>query len=397
MSTGLDNLVAQPTFALVAGEASGDLLGADLIRGLKKHYPQARFVGIGGKQMQAEGLESWFAMEQLSVMGFFEVLKHLPSLLRLRKQLIHNLMALKPDVFIGIDAPDFNFYVERKLKQAGIKTVHYVGPSVWAWREKRLVKIKQSVDGVLVLFPFEPPIYERYQIPVRFVGHPLANQVPEQPNAPKARHELGLPLDVKLTALLPGSRMSEIDRMADVYIQAARQLILMHPDMQFVIPCVHARARARIEQAVAQYGSQLRIKLVDQQATRVMEACDQMIVTSGTATLQAALMRRPMVISIIVHPLSYWIMKRMALSKWIGLPNILAQADIVPELIQDQATPEKLALSLGRLILDRSRRETQLKAFDLQRRALKQDSAELAAQAVIEWGALNKVESIAAN
>lgn len=386
MST--DVVLQQPVFAMVAGETSGDLLGADLIRGLKQRYPQARFVGIGGPQMQAEGFESWFPMEQLSVMGFFEVLKHLPSLLRLRKQLLHNLLALKPDAFIGIDAPDFNFFVERKLKQAGIKAIHYVGPSVWAWREKRLINIKQSVDGVLVLFPFEPAIYERYAIPVKFVGHPLANQVPPQPSAQDARQTLELPLDAKITALLPGSRMSEIDRMADVYVQAAKQLSFIYPDMLFIVPCVHARARARIQHAIDLYGVKLKIKLYDQQAQTVIEAADQVIVTSGTATLQTALMLRPMVIAIKVHPISYWIMKRMAISKWIGLPNILAQADIAPELIQDDATSEKLALALGRLVIDNKQREAQLANYRQQAQMLKQNSADLAAQAVIEWAKL---------
>lgn len=380
---------SQIVFALVAGEKSGDLLGADLIRGLKARYPHARFVGIGGENMQAEGLESWFEMEQLSVMGLFEVLKHLPKLLRLRKRLIKKLREIKPQAFIGIDAPDFNFYVERQLKQAGIKTIHYVGPSVWAWRENRLEKIKKSVDGVLVLFPFEPTIYDRYQIPVKFVGHPLANQVPDEPNSVQARQTLGLALDMPVTALLPGSRMSEIDRMADPYIQAAKKIALIHPNMQFVIPCVHQAARARIEESVKRYGAKLSIKLIDQQPQTVMEACDQMIVTSGTATLQAALMMRPMVIAIKVHPVSYWIMKRLAISKWIGLPNILAQQDVAVELIQHEVTPDKLALELGRLILDKSRRETQLKAFRVQRSALKQDSASLAAQAVIDWAELN--------
>lgn len=378
----------QPVFAMVAGEASGDLLGADLIRGLKQYYPQARFVGIGGSQMQAEGFESWFPMEQLSVMGFFEVLKHLPQLLRLRKQLLHNLLALKPDAFIGIDAPDFNFFVERKLKQAGVKTIHYVGPSVWAWREKRLVKIKQAVDGVLVLFPFEPAIYERYTIPVKYVGHPLANQVPSQPNVEIARQKLGLPLNAKVTALLPGSRMSEIDRMADVYVQAAKQLSLIYPDMIFIVPCVHARARDRIQQAVDFYGAKLKVVLYDQQAQNVIEAADQVIVTSGTATLQTALMLRPMVIAIKVHPISYWIMKRMAISKWIGLPNILAQTDVAPELIQDEATPEKLALALGRLVLDSKQRDVQLNSYRQQVKTLKKQSAILAAQAVIKWAQL---------
>lgn len=379
-----------PLVALVAGEQSGDLLGADLIRGLKAKLPHARFVGIGGPQMQKEGLESWFPMETLSVMGFFEVVKHLPKLLRLRKQLIHNLLALKPDVFIGIDAPDFNFYVERRLKQQGIKTVHYVGPSVWAWRENRLEKIKQSVDGMLVLFPFEPPIYHRYDIPVCFVGHPMANQVPAEPNKSAAREQLSMAETASLTALLPGSRMSEIERMSDIYVQTANHLALIYPDMQFAIPCVHDKAKQRIQQSVEQYGKRLTVHLIDGKAPLVLEACDQAIVTSGTATLQTALMLRPMIIAIKVHPISYWIMKRLALSKWIGLPNILAQKEVAPELIQEQATPEKLALALGRIIADNKRRSVQMEAYCLQKQALLQDSADLAAQAVINWAELSE-------
>ncbi|MDY0136465.1 MAG: lipid-A-disaccharide synthase [Thiomicrospira sp.] len=374
-----------PVFALVAGEVSGDLLGADLIRGLKQHYPTARFVGIGGERMQAEGLESWFAMERLSVMGLFEVLRHLPGLLSLRYQLLQNLLALKPTAFIGIDAPDFNFYVARKLKRNGIKTFHYVSPSVWAWRENRLVKIKQSIDGMLVLFPFEVPIYQRYDIPVCFVGHPLANQVALAPNSGEARKALNLSQTGSYTGLLPGSRMSEIERMADVYVLAAKQLALIYPDMQFIVPCVHQRARTRIQQAFERYGAKLRYHLIDQQASLVIEASDQLIVTSGTATLQTALLLRPMVIAIKLHPLTYWIMKRMAISRWIGLPNILAQQSLVVELIQHEASPEKLALELGRLVVDNKRREQQITAFMQQRAQLRQDSAALAAQAIVGW------------
>ncbi len=374
-----------PVFALVAGEVSGDLLGADLIRGLKQHYPTARFVGIGGERMQAEGLESWFVMERLSVMGLFEVLRHLPDLLSLRKQLLENLLALKPTAFIGVDAPDFNFYLARKLKRNGIKTFHYVSPSVWAWRENRLVKIKQSIDGMLVLFPFEVPIYQKYDIPVCFVGHPLANQVAIAPNAGDARKALKLPEIGSYTGLLPGSRMSEIERMADVYVLAAKQLALIYPDMQFIVPCVHQRARARIQQAFERYGAKLRYHLIDQQASLVIEASDQLIVTSGTATLQTALLLRPMVIAIKLHPLTYWIMKRMAISRWIGLPNILAQHSLVVELIQHEASPEKLALELGRLVVDNQRREQQITAFMQQRVQLRQDSASLAAQAIVGW------------
>ncbi|WFE68352.1 lipid-A-disaccharide synthase [Thiomicrospira sp. R3] len=379
-----------PTFALVVGERSGDILGADLIRGLKQVFPDAKFVGIGGPLMHAEGMESWFEMERLSVMGFFEVLKHLPYLLKLRKQLIKNVLDLKPDVFIGIDAPDFNFYVERRLKQSGIKTVHYVGPSVWAWRQNRLIKIKQAVDGMLVLFPFEPEIYQQYKIPVTFVGHPLANQVPEVPDKVRARHGFGLSPETPLTGLLPGSRMSEVDRMADIYVRTAQLLQKSNPQMEFIVPCVHERAKDRIMQAIKHYGNGVTFHLVDQQATEVMEASDQLLVTSGTATLQAALMLRPMVISIKVHPLSYWIMKRMALIPWIGLPNILAKCSVVEELIQEQATPEGLSQALERLVDQPAERQKQIQTFIEQKKALTQPSAELAVEALIKWAGLQR-------
>lgn len=378
-----------PVFALVAGEASGDTLGADLIQELKQRYPHARFVGIGGPKMQALGFESWVPMEKLSVMGLFEVLKHLPELLKIRKSLIQNLLDLRPDVFIGIDAPDFNFTVERRLKVAGIPTVHYVGPSVWAWREKRLEKIKQAVDGMLVLFPFEPTIYHKYQISVQYVGHPLANQVPEQPNTQQARKKLGLPEAGQFTGILPGSRMSEINKMADVYIQAAAKLSIIYPEMQFIVPCVHEKAQKRIQQAVEQFAPKLPIHLFMQQAQTVMEASDQLIVTSGTATLEAALMQRPMVLSIKVHPISYWIMKRLATTQWIGLPNILAQQSLVPELIQAEATPEKIALELGRLVVDKQNRAKLLRAFKAQAELLKQPSAKLASEAIAQWAGLS--------
>lgn len=373
---------------MVAGEASGDTLGADLIASFKNRYPNARFVGIGGPKMIAQGFDSWFPIEKLSVMGFFEVLKHLFSLLKIRKELITKLLDLKPDVFIGIDAPDFNFKVESTLKQKGITAVHYVGPSVWAWREKRLEKIKRSVDGVLVLFPFEPEYYHRYEIPVQFVGHPLAHRYPLTPDQPSARAELGLELNAQVTAILPGSRMAEIERMADVYIQAALKLSEIYPEMQFIVPCIHDRAKQRIRQSIDQYAPHLKIKLIDQNANKVLEACDQVIVTSGTATLESALMKRPMVLAIKLHPISYWIMKRLATTQWIGLPNVLAGKTIVKELIQDEATPEKIALHLGRLVVDQPLRNKQIEAFELQHRQLKQNASEIALEAIVNWAKL---------
>ena len=374
---------------MVAGEASGDTLGSDLIRSLKARYPDAQFVGIGGPKMISLGFESWFPMEKLSVMGFFEVMKHLFSLLKIRKSLIQQLIDLKPDVFIGVDAPDFNFKVESELKKQGITTVHYVGPSVWAWREKRLKKIHHSVDGVLVLFPFEPDYYHRYSIPVKFVGHPLANEFPEQPDTYHARELLKINPSLAVTAILPGSRMSEVELMADVYVQSAKLLSEIYPDMQYLIPCVHERARLRIEQAVKHFGSGLNIKLVDGQSRTVLEACDQALVTSGTATLESALMKKPLVLAIKVHPISYWIMKRLATTQWIGLPNILANESLVTELIQDDANPQNIALQMGRLIMDTRLRAKQIKAFDLQYHALKQNASELAADAIEDWAQLN--------
>ncbi|MDX1351895.1 MAG: lipid-A-disaccharide synthase [Thiomicrorhabdus sp.] len=370
---------------MVAGEASGDTLGADLIFSLKKRYPDAQFVGIGGPKMLAQGFESWFPMEELSVMGFFEVIKHLPQLLKIRKELIARLSVLKPDVFIGIDAPDFNFKVEATLKQQQIKTIHYVGPSVWAWREKRLVKIKQAVDGVLVLFPFEPEYYHRYDIPVKFVGHPLANQFPEKPDRLQAKTELGYQQNQPLTAILPGSRMSEVNKMADVYIQAAAKLAKRYPQMQFAIPCVHEPAKQRIQQAIEHFGNGLQVRLFTGKSREILEACDQALVTSGTATLECALMRKPLLLAIIVHPISYWIMRRLATTQWIGLPNILANKSLVTELIQDNATPEKIADNLQYLIEDQSLRNKQLAAFELQYQQLKQNASELAADAIQEW------------
>lgn len=374
--------------ALVAGEASGDTLGADLITALSLRYPNAQFVGIGGEKMQQAGLTSWYAMEMLSVMGFFEVLKRLRSLLALRKELIARLLAFKPDVFIGIDAPDFNFKVEEVLKQHQIPAIHYVGPSVWAWREGRLNKIKSQVTGVLVLFPFEAPLYHRYQIPVQFVGHPLANQIDLPCDQLAARKQLGLPELAQVTGVLPGSRMSEINQMITPYLQAAVRLAIDYPDMIFVIPAIHQQARQVIEAAIDNLGCVLNVKVVDKQAHAVMAASDQVMVTSGTATLEAALMQRPMVLAIKVHPISYWLMKRLATTQWIGLPNILAGESLVTELIQQDATPEKLAHEMKRVIEDKTLRAKQLAAFKAQYISLKQNASQLAANAIVDWAKL---------
>jgi len=394
----LDNQICSSkknlVIGMIAGEASGDTLGAALMQSLQARYPNATFVGIGGPKMIALGFQSWHPMEKLSVMGFFEVLKHLFELLKIRKSIIARFLAIKPDVFIGVDAPDFNFKVEATLKKNNITTVHYVGPSVWAWREKRLEKIRYSVDGVLVLFPFEPPYYHRYDIPVRFVGHPLANQFPEYPETLSARSHFDIEPLAAVTAILPGSRMSEINRMADVYIQSAKLLADIYPKMIFLIPYVHEKAKIRIQEAVNRFGKGLNIRLIEGQSRQVLEACDQALVTSGTATLECALMKKPLVLAIKVHPISYWMMKRLATTQWIGLPNILANESLVSELIQDQATPHKIAIQMGRLIMDTQLRAKQISAFEIQYKALRQNASELAADAVEEWAGL-KEQSIA--
>ena len=377
-----------PVIALVAGEASGDTLGADLMISLKKRYPEARFVGIGGPKMLSQGFNSWVPMEKLSIMGFFEVLKHLRELLSIRKKLIQDLLLLKPDVFIGIDAPDFNFKVEQVLKKNHIKTIHYVGPSVWAWREKRLAKIRESVDGVLVLFPFEPDYYHRYGIPVKFVGHPLAHQFPEFPDSTNARIELDLPQSNQITAILPGSRMNEINAMVEIYMQAAVKLHARYPAMIFIVPCVHDAARQRIQKAVNLLAGQLDVRLFNLPSRTLLEASDQVIVTSGTATLECALMKRPMVLAMKVRPISYWIMKKLSTTQWIGLPNILAGKLLVTELIQKEATAANIALSLSCLVEDMTLRKKQIEAFKIQYHALKKDASELASEAIQSWANL---------
>ena len=381
-----------PVFAMVAGELSGDTLGADLMQGLLTRYPHARFVGIGGPKMQALGLESWADMSQLSIMGFAEVIKHLPKLLKLRARLARQIIALKPHAFIGIDAPDFNLGLAKKLKQAGLVTVHYVSPSIWAWRPKRIHKIKASVSGMLVLFPFEEAIYQQQQIPVSCVGHPLAQQVPTNPDDPAAiltaKSALNISPEQPVIGVLPGSRLSEVTTMAPIYLDALLKLHPRFPLYQFVVPCVNQKIYDLLTELVAQQAPGLPIKLVQQPAQTVMQASELVLVTSGTATLETALMARPMIIAIKVHPLSYWLMKQMALLPWVGLPNILAQTPLVPEFIQQDACADKLALALGELIEDGQARNTQRQGFLAIKQSLTRDSGQVAAQAVTAWAGL---------
>ena len=365
--------------ALVAGEASGDILGAGLMQALKAQYPQIEFIGVGGPLMQAQGLNSYFPMERLSVMGLVEVLGRLPELLSRRKRLINTLITAKPDVFIGIDAPDFNLTLELKLRQAGIKTVHYVSPSVWAWRQKRVLKIREACDLMLTLFPFEAQFYQDHQVPVRFVGHPLADTIPQQADRAAARDALNLSQDQPVVALMPGSRGGEVSRLGSLFLDATVRLRTLRPGIQFVLPCSSPERRAQLEQMLV--GRDLPLTLLNGRSHEALAACDAVLIASGTATLEALLYKRPMVVAYKVAPLTYRILKRLVTSAYISLPNLLAERLLVPEMIQDAATPEALAQLLAPL-LDGG--EVQTEGFDVIHRALRRDASVQAAQAVLQ-------------
>ena len=369
--------MANLRIALVAGEASGDILGAGLMRALKAQHPAVEFIGVGGPLMQAEGLASYFPMERLSVMGLVEVLGRLRELLARRKLLITTLIDEKPDVFIGIDAPDFTLNIELKLRQAGIKTVHYVSPSVWAWRQKRVLKIREGCDLMLTLLPFEARFYEEKGVPVRFVGHTLADAIPLQADRAAARAELGLP-DGPLVALMPGSRGGEVGRLGALFFDAAERLQAQKPGVRFVLPCASPQRRAQIETLLE--GRNLPLTLLDGQSHLALAACDAVLIASGTATLEALLYKRPMVVAYRLAPLTFWILKRMVKSPYISLPNLLAQRLLVPELLQDDATPEALAQTLLPLI---DGGEEQTRGFDDIHRTLRRDASNQAADAVL--------------
>ncbi len=365
-----------PLIAIVAGEASGDQLGADLITALRRYYPAATFVGVGGSQMAAVGFTSWYDMDALSIMGLAEVVRHLPRLVALRRQLAQRLCTLKPDVFIGIDAPDFNLGLERRLKTAGIPVAHYVSPSVWAWREKRAAKIGASADKVLCLFPMEPPIYAQHGVQAHFVGHPLAARFPMVSRRDEARDELGLAPDRPVLAVLPGSRRHEIERLGQIFLDAAQRAQETMPGLQVVVPAANARCRAmldaittpartsRADASVQGPSLQSFARIIDGGAHRVMQAADVVLLASGTATLEAMLAKRPMVVGYRVAPASYRLARWLHLLKTdvFSLPNILARNDNpqaplpVAELMQNDCTVANLAEAVLALLRDPMRR-----------------------------------------
>lgn len=370
---------------IVAGEASGDLLGSHLIQALKLKHSDVEFVGIAGPKMMSEGAQSLFPIERLSVRGYVEVIKHLFGLLRLRRQLLNHLLTNRIDLFIGIDAPDFNFWLEKKLKNKGITAIHYVSPSVWAWRKNRIKKIKHSVSHILALFPFEPALYQHAGIPVTYVGHPLADLLPMEPDTTAAREGLKLKPSALVIAMLPGSRQSEVQQHAELFVKTAKLIYADFPNAVFLVPLITRETRQIFELAIFHENESLPIQILFGHAHDAMEAADIVIVASGTATLEAALLKKPMVITYRMPKLSWQILKRMRLQPYVGLPNVLAEKFVVPELLQDESTPEKLAEATIKLLSD-ANNIAEIKAeFTKIHHILKQNTAEKAANAILAY------------
>ena len=372
----------QMRFVLIAGEASGDALGAGLIDSLRLRYPHAQYFGVGGPLMAQAGQVQWFASDELAVMGLFEVLKHLPRLLKRRAQVLRQTLDLHPTAFIGIDAPDFNLPIERKLKARGICTVHYVSPSIWAWRVGRAAKIGLSADLVLCLFPFEPALYAQYGVNAVFVGHPLADQFPLEPAPKFARIALGLPLNTPILALLPGSRLSEIKQMGKDFLDAGALLKKSLPRLTVIAPMASSRARAAFEAQMTPAHSLL---LFDGQAQLVLQAADAVVVASGTAALEAALARKPMLVAYRLNAITYWLARKLGLlkAKYFSLPNKLAERALVPELEQHGVTPQAIAQAIAPALTNGATPEL-LNAYRTMHLSLRCNASESAARAIAQ-------------
>jgi lipid-A-disaccharide synthase len=371
----------QPTFAIVVGEHSGDTLGAGLIVALRSHYPEAKFIGIGGDKMNALGFDSLFAMDELAVMGIVEVLGRIRRLLYIRKSLTQYFTQHQPEVFIGIDAPDFNIGLELNLKKHNIKTVHYVSPSVWAWREKRIFKIAKATNMVLALLPFEKAFYDKHNVPCTFVGHPLADDIPLISDKRAARESLELPATVKILALMPGSRGGELSRLLEPFFKSALELKKQHPELVFIAPMVSDKRADQFAEYKEQFASGLNVVVVIGKTQEVMAASDCLLTASGTVTLEAALIKRPMVICYKFSPVTHLLAKWLVKLKWFSLPNLLANKALVPELLQSEVIAENIVpLINDRLYNDQTQLDSSYMSMHQQ---LKCDASKQAAQAVV--------------
>ena len=379
---------AAPYITLVAGETSGDLLAGLLLDGFKARWPALRSAGIGGPNMAQRGFDAWWSSDKLAVRGYVEVLRHYREIVGIREQLKKRLLngaGPRPDLFIGVDAPDFNLDLEAALKAEGIKTVHFVCPSIWAWRADRIEKVKRSADHVLCIFPFEPALLAAHGIDATYVGHPLASVIPLQPDRAQARRVLGLQDEDTVVAILPGSRKSEVQYLALRFFQAAALVRRAYPAIKFIVPAIPA-LKSLIEQLADEAGVRQRVQIVAGQSHTVLAACDVTLIASGTATLEAALFKRPMVIAYNMNWLSWQIMQRKQLQPWVGLPNILCQDFVVPELLQDAATPAALADALGQWVEAKTSAPEKITAvqqrFMQLHQELRRDTSQLATDAI---------------
>lgn len=373
--------------ALVAGEPSGDVLAAHLLQGMAQRWPLWRSAGIGGPHMQSQGFDAWWPSDKLAVRGYVEVLRHYREIVGIRRQLRDRLLRHHPKVFIGVDAPDFNLDLEGDLRAAGIKTVHFVAPAVWAWRPERIETVRRHVDVLLCVFPFEPALFAPHGVAATYVGHPLAPLIPLQPDATAARQALGLSLDAPVLALLPGSRHAEIVHLLPRFLQAARLLRAQQSDLQLVLPAVPA-LQPLIQQMVSASGMSAHVQVTRGGSHTALAACDVTLIASGTATLEAALFKRPMVIAYHMNWLSWKLHQRKMRQPWVGLPNILAGEGLVPELLQDAATPAALAEAvwswLRRDAHTQQRRDTLRSRFTEMHHALTRDTTRLATDAIAQ-------------
>lgn len=376
--------VAAPDVAIVAGETSGDLLASVLLRGMRAAHPDWTTAGIGGPQMVQQGFQAWWPSQRLAVRGYVEVLRHYRGIVKIRHELRQRLLAQRPRLFLGVDAPDFNLSLERDLRAQGVPTVHFVCPSIWAWRPERIHRLRDSCDHVLCIFPFEPALLQQHGIAATYVGHPLAPLIPMEPDRAAARLALGLPMDATVVALLPGSRASEIHYLAACFFQAAALIRQAKPEVQLIVPMATGQAQA-IRQLAQQAGLGASLHLVEGQSHIVLAACDVTLIASGTATLEAALFKRPMVIAYQMHWISWYIMRRKRLQPWVGLPNILCQDFVVPEYLQDQANPKALAEAVLTWLAEPERVQALEQRFRALHQALSRDTVALSMEVLARY------------